>query len=386
MGAQALKLLPIDEREFGRYRLLCRFAKGGMANLYLAQLVGDSGFEKLVAIKRIHEHLNYNREFCNMFVDEARLHARLSHPNVVQVIELGSVANSLFIAMEYVEGESLRALVRRIKLPLPLCARIVSDAAAGLHHAHQLRDSEGNLLNVVHRDVSPQNILISYEGMVKMVDFGVARARGNLHQTSVGQIKGKFAYMAPEQVDGEVDHRTDVYALGIVLYEITTNHRLFKGARDAATISRVRRREIPRPSLLRSGYPTALENIVTKALEPDPEQRFQTAEELEDELEGFLLKSGEFVTPRHLRQVMQRVFADRIAMKQELLARCEEASGILHAPVGMSSGPSLALKGAYSQADLRIADRRRLMRRILVATGSAALTLLIAALLLYLLR
>ncbi len=217
MTEQALRIIPSGKRRVGRYTLLYHFATGGMANLYLARFTGPDGFEKKVAIKKIHEHLNKEQDFIRMFVDEARLSARISHPNVVQVLELGTEDDTHFIAMEYVNGENLTALVRRTKLPFSYSARVIADAAAGLHSAHELCDQDDQLLGVVHRDVSPQNILVAYDGAVKVVDFGVARARGGLHQTSVGTIKGKYSYMAPEQMRSEeVDRRTDIFSLGVV--------------------------------------------------------------------------------------------------------------------------------------------------------------------------
>ena len=238
--ARQLRLIPPRQRPFGRYSLICRLASGGMANLYLAQLSGKEGFEKLVAIKRIHEHLSEEQDFIRMFIDEARLVSRISHPNVAQVIELDRFEESHFIAMEYVDGEGLHALLRRTKPKLPLVARIIAHTAAGLHAAHELQDQKGNPMGVVHRDVSPQNILISYLGAVKVVDFGVARARGNLHETNIGTVKGKLAYMSPEQVQsGPVDRRSDVFALGIVLYEATTFRRLFKGESEVEKMRNV---------------------------------------------------------------------------------------------------------------------------------------------------
>jgi serine/threonine-protein kinase len=343
VALQALDLLPSAERQFGRYTLLCHLATGGMAKLYLARLVGSEGFEKLVAIKRIHSHLSESEEFIQMFVDEARLVSRIAHPHVVQVLELGHVDNTHFIAMEYVDGETLTALVRRIRVPMRVCARIIADAASGLHAAHELRGKDGELLGVVHRDVSPHNILISYEGAVKVVDFGVARAKGNLHTTNVGTVKGKFAYMAPEQARLEtVDRRADLFALGIVLYEITTRHRLFKAETEAQTISKVLTQPIYRPSLVVPDYPPELERIVMKALERDPAARYHNAEELQSALLEYLASSGPPLLPSAIASLMREAFADRIKEKQDLLVRCEEVSEVLP-QAALSSSPSLTL-------------------------------------------
>jgi serine/threonine-protein kinase len=319
-SAKNLQILPKNQRKFGKYTLICRLASGGMANLYLAKLVGREGFEKYVAIKRIHEHLSEENLFIKMFVDEARLAARISHPNVAQVIELDHLDGSHFIAMEYVDGESLATLLRRARPKIPLCTRIVANAAAGLHAAHELCDKFGESLHVVHRDVSPHNILISYAGAVKVVDFGVARARGNLQTTDVGTVKGKFAYMSPEQIQsGSVDRRSDVFALGIVLYEATTYRRLFRTDTEHETILKVLSGQITPPSEIREGYPPALEKIVMKALNENPKKRYQTAEELQVALESFIAESGKPILPGTVAKLMSTVFEDNIAQKKKLL-------------------------------------------------------------------
>jgi serine/threonine-protein kinase len=321
---RALLLLPAAEREFGRYLLICRLASGGMANLYLARLAGPDGFEKLVAIKRIHEHLSHETDFITMFADEARLVARISHPNVVQVLELGFHKSSYFIAMEYVEGESLGALLGREGPPFAVCARIVANAAAGLHAAHQLRGRDGKLLGVVHRDVSPDNILVSYDGAVKVVDFGVAKARGNLYVTSIGTLKGKFSYMAPEQLKlDNIDCRADIFALGIVLHEITTRQHLFRAGSEQATMANVEKAPIPLPSRLVPGYPPALEAIVMRALERDPLARYQTAEAMQADLERYIVGTGNPVLSGAIADLMRRAFADRIEAKLALLRQLE---------------------------------------------------------------
>jgi serine/threonine-protein kinase len=315
-----LTMLPEEARSFGRYTLLCRLGSGGMANLYLARLAGPEGFEKLVAIKRIHEHLGAETEFIKMFLDEARLAARITHPSVAQVLELGFLEGSHFIAMEYVEGESLAALMKRVKPSLPTCARIIAAAASGLHAAHELRDHEGHLLNVVHRDVSPTNILISYEGSVKVVDFGVARARSNLHTTDAGTRKGRLTYMAPEQATLEaVDRRADIFALGVMLWEITARKRLFKANSEQETLARVISAAVTPPSQVAPGYPPELEPIVMRALERDPALRYQTAEELQAALEHYIVGTGSPVLPSTLARLMHETFAERIDRKRALL-------------------------------------------------------------------
>jgi eukaryotic-like serine/threonine-protein kinase len=370
MAQQALNLLPAEQRRFGRYTLLCHLATGGMANLYLSRFTGSEGFEKLVAIKRIHDHLTEQVEFIQMFVDEARLASRISHPNVVQVLELGAVGNTHFIAMEYVDGETLTALVRRCQLPLRLCARIIANAAAGLHAAHELRANDGDMLNVVHRDVSPHNILVSYDGDVKVVDFGVARAKSNLHTTNTGTVKGKFAYMAPEQAKlAEVDRRADVFALGIVLYEITTRHRLFRADTEAATIAKVLAAEILPPSRIVNDFPQRLEAIIMRSLQRDPNRRYQSAQEMQEALESYIVESGPPLMQSVLGQLCRNVFADRITQKQELLRACEQVSDILP-EAELPSNPTLTMGGA-TVSHVRVLQQRARRRRRLAMLAAA---------------
>jgi serine/threonine-protein kinase len=315
-----------------------------MANLYLARFAGPEGFEKLVAIKRIHEHLSANPEFIQMFIDEARLAARIAHPSVAQVLELGTVGHSYFIAMEYVEGETLTSVVRLVKPEYPISARIIANAAAGLHAAHELRSAQGQLLQVVHRDVSPGNILITYEGAVKVVDFGVARARGKLHSTAVGVVKGKLAYMSPEQAEHrEVDRRADIFALGIILYELTTWHRLFRAETESETVAKVCQCEIVPPSVFVDDYPPQLETIVLRALRKDPDLRYQTAQELSQDLEQFIVSCGAPVPQSVVGELMASLFSERMQEKQAMISACADLPEIpdLQEP---QTGSSLSLE------------------------------------------
>lgn len=359
-----MTILPLNERHFGRYTLLRTLGSGGMATVYLARYTHNDGFEKLVAIKRIHQHLAEDDEFLKMFADEARLAGRISHPNVAQILEYNS-SPSHFIAMEYVDGESLVSLIRRVQPPLTVSARIVAQAAAGLHAAHEIKDRNGAYLNVVHRDVSPHNILMSYDGVVKVVDFGVARARDNLHVTSTGTVKGKFAYMSPEQAQMQsVDRRSDVFSLGIVLYEITTRYRLFKAKGEAATISKVLHGEIVPPSVLVEGYPDQLEDIVLKALSRDPDQRYATAENFQVALEDYVSNNRPRLKPNSLAELMQTTFSDQIDEKRLFLQRCDELIDISEEAEDPESSPSLTLNGAtVSVAQLALAAQRQRRRR-----------------------
>jgi len=370
-----LQIVPPHEQPFGRYTLLCRLASGGMANLYLGRYIGPDGFEKLVAIKRIHDHLADDKDFVGMFVDEARLAARISHPNVVQVLELGQVARSYFIAMEYVEGENLAQLIKRCKVPLPISARLISQAAMGLHAAHVLKDHQGNQLHVVHRDVSPQNVLVSYDGQVKMVDFGVAKAKTNLANTRAGTIKGKFSYMAPEQLKpdrfGPVDRRADIFPLGILLFEATTRRRLFKGKTEAETIDFVLNKEVLSPSLYVSDYPDELAQICMRALARKQEDRYQTAEEMHLALEAFLSRFPDPVLPSTVAELMRRVFADQVSHKAEMIREALAA-----APAADQSYSMLSTVGGASGEVLQ-------RRKVAFALGSVIVGLALIAVVLF---
>ncbi|MFH1811269.1 MAG: serine/threonine-protein kinase [Pseudomonadota bacterium] len=319
-----------EHRKLGRFELLYELAAGGMATLYLARVSGLAGFEKLVAIKRIHPHLSRERQFIEMFLDEARIAARLHHPNIAQIYELGEVDRSLFIAMEYVEGESLARFARAyLKLqrerggpkgmPIRECAAVVAEAAAGLHAAHELRGADGEPLELVHRDVSPHNILVTYDGYVKLIDFGVAKARGRISHTQGSSVKGKVAYMSPEQIQAQpLDRRSDVFSLGIVLHEMTCGRRLFKSDIEVETLRQILQADIPRPSSLRPDYPPPLEQVVMKALARDPAQRYQTADEMRRAILNALHEGGPPVGASEIGALMRDIFGERMQLKARL--------------------------------------------------------------------
>jgi serine/threonine-protein kinase len=268
------------------YEIVARIRSGGMAALYLAKRRGARGFEKPVAIKVIHPHLADNKSFVRMFVDEAKLCAKIQDPHVVHVEELGEEKGSYFLAMEYVHGCSLAQLLRVLakrerRLSAELAVYIAAQAAAGLHAAHETRDEAGTLLGVVHRDVSPQNVLVAYRGHVKIIDFGIAKARGSSRDTTVGSLRGKLGYMPPEQAFGRaVDRRTDVYALGVVLWEMLTMQRLFDADNELALLEKVRVPEVIAPRVLVPEVTEALDRAVMAALAPAPDDRPATALEL----------------------------------------------------------------------------------------------------------
>ena len=271
----------------GQYRVLALLKQGGMATLYLCERSGVAGFRKHVAIKVVHPELSTDDRFIRMFVDEALLTSRIEHPNVVHVEELGVANDQHFLVMEYVHGASLAQLMRalarnRRRMRPQLAVSIAIAAADGLHAAHEIRGVDGEPLNVVHRDVSPENILIGQTGHAKLIDFGVAKFRDRVAQTTIGgTLKGKVAYMAPEQARNEpVDRRADVYQLGIILWELLTMRRCFKGEMSLAFLERVRNPSISSPSELAPGISPALDSVVMKALSANPEERYQTAKEM----------------------------------------------------------------------------------------------------------
>jgi serine/threonine protein kinase len=301
---------------FGKYYLLDRINTGGMAEVFRAKAFGVEGFERLVAVKRILPTIAEDVDFITMFIDEAKIAVQLNHANIAQIFDLGKVGESYFIALEYVHGRDLRALYDlTVKLgePMPtaMACYVIMKVCEGLDYAHNKRDASGRDLELVHRDVSPQNILISFDGEVKLIDFGIAKAAGKAGVTQAGILKGKFGYLSPEQVEGEeIDRRSDLFGVGIVLYELLTNHRLFAGDSDFSTIEKVRNVEVPRPSIHNKNVSDALEAIVLKALARDRAVRFQTAMELHDELQKFLYSRGEPFGRRDLSAWMKKRFAD----------------------------------------------------------------------------
>ena len=286
----------------GRYELLLPVAQGGMATVWAARMKGTRGFSKIVAIKTMLPALSSDPRFEKMFLSEAEIASRIKHPNVCEILDLGEQEGVLYLVMEWIDGESLVTLLgdcersgRRI--PFAAAAHIGADAARGLHAAHELKDEGGELVGVVHRDVSPHNILVTYDGIVKIVDFGVAKAmaRSDHQATNAGHLKGKVHFMAPEQAYcDEVDRRTDVFALGIVLYQLTTGHHPFRADNELATLARITSPEpVPAPSMHVADYPPELAAVLRKALAKEREQRFATMRDFADALEAAATKLGE---------------------------------------------------------------------------------------------
>ncbi len=317
----------------GRYRIVDEIGVGGMASVHLARADGPGGFQKWVAIKRIHRHLAEDETFIRMFLDEARIAARISHPNVAQVFDLGKHKDTYWIAMEYLHGEPLREVVRAVEeggAPLmtpQLAAKIIADSAEGLHAAHELRDKNGKLLNLVHRDVTPHNLFLTYDGAVKVVDFGIAKVTGRLSNTRAGTLKGKLAYMSPEQVRGaQVDRRTDIFALGVVLWELTTGRRLFRMESDLETLERVQACVVPPPSTVVENYPVELEAIVMRALAKDLNRRYPTAREMSRALQQYLMKAGSFMGSDEIGGYVKHVLSERFEKREAHLQWAAEVT------------------------------------------------------------
>jgi serine/threonine protein kinase len=288
--------------QLGPYQLIRQLAVGGMAEVYLAKTTGVAGFEKHVALKLIHPTLAENRDFITMLIDEAKIAVQLSHPNIAQTLDLGRDGDTYYLAMELIDGIDLFNLIRASQhvgflLPFDACAFIAREIANALEHAHGKRDGRGELLGVVHRDIAPDNVLLSYEGAVKLIDFGIAKATARGSQTAIGVIKGKYSYMSPEQATGEpVDAASDLYSTGVVLYEMLTGRRLYDEPNPYRLLELVREGSFAAPSRLRTEIPSALEHIVMRCLAPRA-RRYQDARELATDLHVFLQSySPQFVT------------------------------------------------------------------------------------------
>jgi eukaryotic-like serine/threonine-protein kinase len=303
---------------FGKYYLLERINVGGMAEVFKAKTFGVEGFERLLAVKRILPNIAEDEEFISMFIDEAKIAVQLQHANIAQIFDLGRVEGSFFIALEYVHGRDLRSIFDRMRsrgdsLPVSMACYVMMQVCEGLDYAHNKRDAQGRQLHLIHRDISPQNVLIGYEGEVKLIDFGIAKAAGKASTTQAGILKGKFGYMSPEQVRGlPIDKRSDIFAVGIVLYELLTGERLFVGETDFSTLEKVRNVEIVPPSSYNKKIPPELERLILKALARDPEDRYSNAIDLHDDLQSFLYSVGEFYSRKDLSAWMKKTFAMEI--------------------------------------------------------------------------
>jgi serine/threonine-protein kinase len=313
-------------RRLGRYEVLARLASGGMAAVYVARALGVAGFERLFAIKVLHPHLAHEQEFITMFLDEARLAARIRHPNVVPTIDISDTGDAgYYLVMDYIEGDHLGALLQKAyklgsKLPTPIALRAMVDALEGLAAAHNLTDENGRRINLVHRDVSPHNIMVSTDGIARLTDFGVAKAEVRLMSTTrQGQFKGKLAYMAPEHAStGEADQRSDLFSAGIILWESLTGRRLFRAENQAATLNKICIEPIPMPSSVDPEL-APFDTILAMALARDPAERFQTAEEFAEAIEANAEMLGGLANQRAVGKLVREYAAEKIEHDRELI-------------------------------------------------------------------
>jgi serine/threonine-protein kinase len=306
---------------FGKYVLLSRLAVGGMAEVYLARLEGVAGFQKPVVLKQVLPHLAGDPQFIEMFLDEARLAARLSHPNIAEAFELGQEQGRYYIAMEYVEGETVTAVHGRAQregreFPLQCTLRVVLELLEALQYAHGLAGEDGRRLHVVHRDVSPSNVMVTYHGGVKLLDFGIARAATRNHRTGLGIIRGKHGYMAPEQchAGARIDHRADLFATGAVLYALATGRPAFFGTRSQPVLETVRQMQearFPPPRSVRPELSAELEDIIMRAMARLPRDRYQDARTMAKDLERFAAAEGIFPSGRPLGQFVRGLFPEK---------------------------------------------------------------------------
>jgi serine/threonine protein kinase len=321
---------PLSRDKVGRYDVLRPVASGGMGSVFLGRLTGMAGFQKLVAIKVIHGHLCEQRSFIDMFLDEARLAARIHHPNVSEILEVGEDDGVYFMVGEFVDGQNLlsmfrRAMHKKIAIPHSVSSWIIACTCDGLHAAHELKDLNGEPMKLVHRDISPLNILISNAGFIKLIDFGVASARNQMAETDDGALKGKVGYMCPEQIRGEgVERRGDLFSLGIVLYRMVTGRHPFSGKTDKERLAGILAGKYTRPSELIPDIDPAFEKIIIKALENDPDKRYQTAKEMRVDLEQYNRASEIEASTGIVSKLMHKLFDNEISESAEQLRELAE--------------------------------------------------------------
>jgi serine/threonine protein kinase len=367
----------------GRYELLIPVAAGGMAMVWAARLKGTRGFQKIVAVKTMLPRLSEDNQFEQMFLDEASLASQIRHPHVVEILDLGEQDGVLFLVMEWIDGVPLNQIMKAAKasggVPLPIAVRIVMQACAGLHAAHELRDGKGQLVGLVHRDVSPQNLIVTYDGVTKVVDFGVAKATAvGGGATGAGQIKGKVGYMAPEQIEGEsIDRRVDIFAMGIVLYALTTGKHPFRRESDAATMYNICSPQAAlAPRKFIPDYPEALENVLMKSLAKSAADRYATANDMLRDLDHALPSSERANTDQDVAEFIRRLVGERLEERRNTLSEAllrADQSAIQRIPDVPSPG-SISITSAETSALTRPATHPYLARRRLyLALGSLIL-------------
>jgi serine/threonine-protein kinase len=364
-------VMPLEASErvwLGKYELLHRLGAGGMAELFIARTIAIHGFEKLVALKRVLQQHANNERLIEMLLSEARLAATLHHPNIVQVYDVGEDDGTHFFTMEYIRGKDLRRLIRAAHkagtwLPLEHLINIIIHAAAGLHYAHEQKTPDGRPLNVVHRDISPSNIIVSYDGAIKIVDFGIAKATTETQVNAMGALKGKIPYMSPEQCRGEpLDRRSDIFSLGIILWELSLGKRLFTNKKGMDLVQHIARNPAPKPSTFKPDYPKDLEQIVMRALAHDPAQRYQTARDLELDLEEFARERRLAISQARLGNFMRDLFAATIAEEEAAIQEYLANNEATPPPIEKTTGAAPSLQ--YTQA-LQALDQEEALRRVL---------------------
>ncbi len=365
-------------QQFGKYTLLKKLATGGMAEIFLARQAGMGGFEKDVVVKRLLPEHAANQELVSMFLDEARIAANLTHPNIAQIFDLGTQGDAYYIAMEYVHGVDLRRLCSQgiaegNYLPVNHAVRIIAEVCDSLAYAHARTDDQGRPLGIVHRDVSPTNVLVTFEGGVKLVDFGIAKAANKVSVTRAGQIKGKFGYMSPEQVrGGDIDARSDIFAVGINLYEITLGRRLFRGDSELETMRAIEECSIQRPREVDPNYPESLERIVMRALARDPGDRYASARDVQMALEDYLAEAGLRSTAGMLAEYMRHLFREQLEIEAQeapalrALARSFVAAEpeVADAPEARPAAPPHGGTTPTLDADTVLRDRDAVVTRL----------------------
>ena len=339
-------------KQIGRYTIVDRLAVGGMAELFKATLSGDHGFSKLVALKKILPHLAADKSFVEMFLDEARITAQLDHRHIVQVFELGTDADTPYIAMQFVDGLDVLALLRecarvQIRLPPDLCALIARDVLDALDYAHNAVDQNGKALGIIHRDISPGNVLLSWRGDIKLTDFGIARAAERRHKTEAGTLKGKYGYMSPEQVSGgEIDPRSDIFSVGILLAEMVMARRLFTSTNDLDILLMVRDARLDRLHKYASEFPVELRVLTVRALQRRPEDRWQSAAQFRDAIDEWIRRTTR-VGPRELAGLIGQVMNSPTAALEPGEAVVQESMD----PEAGLSGPMTRMSIAKAEAD-----------------------------------
>jgi eukaryotic-like serine/threonine-protein kinase len=364
----------------GKYQVIDRLAVGGMAELLKARATGQHGFEKLVALKKILPHLANDASFVEMFYDEARLTAQLDHPNIVQVFELGTDADTPYIAMQFVDGLDVLGLLRecaraQIRLPAELAAFIARQVLDALDYAHTVNDTAGRALGIIHRDISPGNILLSWRGDVKLTDFGIARAIERQHKTEAGTLKGKYGYMAPEQVSGgEMDARCDVFAVGVVLAEMVMARRLFTAPNDLDVLLMVRDARLDRLQKYAAEFPVDLRGLIVRALARNPDDRWRSAAEFRDILDDWLARKGR-ITGRDLAEFVGRVVDAPTVDPEGVVAHAYDDLGTLSGPSTRMSHAEAAAHAKAARASFIAGDGSATVEQELAGDSSAAITI-----------